>query len=320
VHLWRSLDEVPTDERRVVTIGVFDGVHRGHQTILDRAVERGRELGLPVAVVTFEPHPDSVVRDAPPPAELTPGPLKAELLARHGADGVCVIPFTREFSQWSAEDFVRRVLAERLGARAVVVGENFRFGHKAAGDLRTLEELGERYGFTAHGVRLVADADTITSTLIRTLIAEGEVAEAATELGRAHRLQGVVVRGARLGRAMGFPTANLEVAEHAAVPADGVYAGYLVHLDPPAPGAPADAEREAVRPAAISVGNNPTFAGVSRTVEAHALDRDDLDLYGEHMAVDFVARVRPMLRFDGVDELVAEMRRDIERTRKLLEG
>lgn len=321
VRLWRGVDEVPPGERSVVTIGVFDGVHRGHQTILEQAVVRGRELGLPVVVVTFEPHPDSVVRDVPHPAVLTPSARKAELLEECGADAVCVLSFTREFSQLPAEEFVRHVLVERLRAAAVVVGENFRFGHKASGDLDTLRLLGDKYGFTADGVQLVADADTITSTLIRRMIAEGDVAAAAVELGRPHRVQGVVVRGARRGRELGFPTANLELPEHTAVPADGVYAGWLQRGARLAAVAAEGGEPEESRwAAAISVGDNPTFGGQPRTVEAYALDRDDLDLYGEHMAVEFTARIRPMLRFSGVEELVAEMRRDVDRTRKLLDS
>ncbi|QVQ53657.1 bifunctional riboflavin kinase/FAD synthetase [Spiractinospora alimapuensis] len=313
MRLW-GVGDVPPGGRSVVTIGVFDGVHRG-QTIMRRAVDTGRELGLPVVVVTFEPHPDSVVRDQPHPMVLTPSERKAQLLTECGADAVCVLAFTRELSQLTAEDFVRQVLVEELHATAVVVGENFRFGHKAAGDLDTLHRLGEKYDFTAEGVRLVADADTITSTLIRRFVDEGDVVQAAAELGRPHRVQGVVVRGARRGRDLGFPTANLELPAHTAVPADGVYAGWLLRTpragEPPATG-------EARWPAAVSVGDNPTFGGQARTVEAYALDREDLDLYGEHMAVDFVARIRPMLRFSGVEELVAEMARDVERSRALL--
>lgn len=314
MHNWRGLEEIPADwGRSVVTIGVFDGVHRGHQTLLERAVAHGRRSGLPVVVVTFDPHPDSVVRARPHPAVLTGERHKAELLAEHGADAVCVLPFTREFSQLSAEEFVQTVLAEGLGAAAVVVGENFRFGHKAAGDLEALHVLGEKYDFRVEGVHLVADADTITSTLIRECIAAGRVAEAGTELGRPHRLEGVVVRGDRRGRELGFPTANLEVAPHAAIPADGVYAGRLRRTQQ-------RGEPEGVWPAALSIGTNPTFDGQVRSVEAYALDRDDLDLYGEHMAIEFSARVRPTLRFESAEELVAEMHRDVARVRELLAG
>ena len=313
--MMRGLDEVPRDwGRSVVTIGVFDGVHRGHQTILHRAVAAGQEHNLPVVVVTFEPHPDTVVRAVSHPPVLTPPARKAELLGDHGADAVCVLPFTREFSQLSPDDFVQRVLVDRLHAAVVVVGENFRFGHKAAGDLDALHNLGEKYDFAAEGVQLLVDADTITSTLVRECIAAGDLPTATQELGRPHRVGGVVVHGAQRGRDLGFPTANLDLVTHSAVPADGVYAGWLerqVESDAAAP-----AERR--WPAAISVGSNPTFAGAVTTVEAYALDRDDLELYGTHVAVDFVERIRPTLRFDNVEELVAEMRRDVDRVRQLL--
>lgn len=311
---WRGLAEVPADwGRSVVTIGVFDGVHRGHQTILAHAVTQARRLDLPVVVVTFDPHPDTVVRAAPHPPELTGERRRVELLGQHGADAVCVLPFTRAFSRLSAEEFVQAVLVERLGAAAVVVGENFRFGHKAAGNVETLRELGEKYDFTAEGVRLVVDADTITSTLIRDLLAAGDVDAAYAELGRPHRVEGVVVRGEQRGRALGFPTANLDLPPHTAIPDDGVYAGWLLRTEP-RPG------QEARWPAAISIGTNPTFDGRSRSVEAYALDRDQLDLYGEHLAIEFTARVRPTLRFDDVAALVTEMRRDVERVRELLSG
>ncbi|WP_179642296.1 bifunctional riboflavin kinase/FAD synthetase [Spinactinospora alkalitolerans] len=311
---WLGPDEIPRDwGRSVVTVGVFDGVHRGHQTILRRAAEHARRLGLPVVVVTFDPHPDSVVRGGAAPAALTSGERKAALLEEHGADAVCVLPFTRELASLSAEEFVQRVLVDRLHTAAVVVGEDFRFGHKAAGDVETLVTLGEKYDFTAEGVRRVAGADTITSTLIRGLVAEGDVAGALEELGRPHRVEGVVVHGAARGRELlGFPTANLDLPPGTAVPADGVYAGRLLPVGPDEDGS--------CWPAAVSVGTNPTFEGDRRTVEAYALDRDDLDLYGRHMAVDLLHHIRPMLRFDSVGELIEAMARDVARTRELLIG
>ena len=197
-----------------------------------------------------------------------------------------MLPFTYEFSQLGPDEFVRAVLVDRLHAAQVVVGENFRFGHKAAGDVALLAELGEKYDFTAEGVPLLTDgAVRISSSAIRELLAAGDVAAAARLLGRPHRVEGVVVRGQQRGRALGFPTANLETPPHTAIPADGVYAGWLVALD----AAGAQAQRW---PAAISVGTNPTFDGQERTVEAYALDRDDLDLYGMHVAADFASRLR----------------------------
>jgi riboflavin kinase / FMN adenylyltransferase len=204
------------------------------------------------------------------------------------------------------------VLVDRLHAARVVVGENFRFGHKAAGDVALLAELGEKYDFSAEGVPLLTENGvTISSTAIRALLAAGDVAGAAKDLGRPHRVEGVVVRGHQRGRALGFPTANLETLPHTAVPADGVYAGWLASLD-------SDGTEVERWPAAISVGTNPTFDGRERTVEAYALDRDDLDLYGRHVAVDFAERLRETLKFDSVDDLVAQMHHDVDETRRLV--
>ncbi len=303
---WQGLDEVPRSwGRSVVTIGVFDGVHRGHQRIVARAVQVAADRALPVVVVTFDPHPDEVIRPGSHPPFLSTAGRRAQLLAGLGADAVLVLPFTREFSQLGPDEFVRAVLAERLHAAAVVVGENFRFGYRARGDVALLAELGEKYDFTAEGVPLLRDsADvTVSSSEIRELLAAADVAAAARLLGRPHRVEGVVVRGQQRGRALGFPTANLETPPHTAIPADGVYAGWLALLD-------ADGGDQDRWPAAISVGSNPTFGGQDRTVEAYALDRDDLDLYGAHMAVDFVAWLRGMTRFGSVADLIEQMHRD----------
>jgi riboflavin kinase/FMN adenylyltransferase len=310
---WHGTPEVPADfGPSVVTIGEFDGVHRGHQRIVGRAVQAAGEAGLPAVVVTFDPHPDEVIRPGSHPPMLCSGRRRAELLAGLGVDALCVIPFTLEFSRVGPDEFVRTVLADRLRARRVVVGENFRFGHKAAGDVALLAELGEKYDFTAEGVPLLSENGvTISSTGIRARLAEGDVAAAAHDLGRPHRVEGIVVRGHQRGRALGFPTANLSSPPHTAIPADGVYAGWLARLGS------GGAERERW-PAAISVGTNPTFDGQEQTVEAYALDRDDLDLYGAHMAADFVTRLRPTLKFSSADELVAQMHVDVGDARRLL--
>jgi riboflavin kinase / FMN adenylyltransferase len=310
---WVGPLDVPDDwGRSVVTIGVFDGVHRGHQRIVARAVEAAVELALPVVVVTFDPHPDEVVRPGTHPPFLSTARRRSELLAGLGVAAVCIIPFTLEFSRLGPDEFVRAVLVDRLHAARVVVGENFRFGHKAAGDVALLAELGEKYDFTAEGVPLLAENGvTISSTGIRTMLAEGDVAGAAHDLGRPHRVEGVVVRGHQRGRALGFPTANLETLPHTAIPADGIYAGWLARLD-------TDGAELARWPAAISVGTNPTFDGRERTVEAYALDRDDLDLYGDHVAVDFAVRLRATLKFDSVDDLVRQMAIDVDDSRRLL--
>jgi riboflavin kinase/FMN adenylyltransferase len=310
---WQGPDEVPAGWGScVVTVGVFDGVHRGHQRDVGRAKAAAGQMGLPVVTVTFDPHPDEVVRPGSHPPLLCSVRRRCELLAGLGVDAVCVIPFSHEFSQLGPDEFVRAVLVDRLHAAHVVVGEDFRFGHKARGDVALLAELGDKYDFTAEGVPLLTDGGiTISSTAIRNLLSGGDVAAAAGELGRPHRVEGVVVRGHQRGRALGFPTANLEMLPHTAVPADGVYSGWLVSLDPDG----AEVERW---PAAISVGTNPTFDGRERTVEAYALDRDDLDLYGTHMAADFVSRIRGQARFDSVDELVEQMHLDVDAARAIL--
>ncbi|MBX6384009.1 MAG: bifunctional riboflavin kinase/FAD synthetase [Microbispora sp.] len=308
---WHGLDEVPQDwGRSIVTIGVFDGVHLGHQRLVARAVETARDQGLPAVAVTFDPHPDEVVRPGSHPPRLTTTDRRVELLHALGVDAVCVLPFTLEFSRMSPDEFVQTALVDRLHAAGVVVGENFRFGHKASGDLETLRTLGEKYDFTAEGVPLVSDGDAISSTLIRERLAAGDVAGAAALLGRPHRVEGVVVRGHRRGRALGFPTANVESPQYTAIPAEGVYAGWLECTQSPSP---YEGERW---PAAISIGTNPTFDGVERTVEAYALDRDDLDLYGAHVAVDFGERLRETLKFDSIEALIEKMHEDVARARE----
>jgi riboflavin kinase / FMN adenylyltransferase len=325
VYRWNGLNDVPSDWGEcVATIGVFDGVHRGHQRIVARAAEiaarprgsggsapPGQGQSLPVVVITFDPHPDEVVRPGSHPPLLTTLRRLGELLAGMGVDALLVLPFDLEFSKLSPDEFVRVVLSERLHAAGVVVGENFRFGHRAAGDVPLLAKLGEKYDFTAEGVPLlVTDGVTISSSFIRERLAAGDVRGAALALGRPHRVEGIVVRGQQRGRALGFPTANLESPLHTAIPADGVYAGWLLTLGPE--GAQTDRW-----PAAISIGTNPTFGGEDRSVEAYALDRDDLDLYGAHAAIEFTDRLRGTVRFDSVADLIAQMHADVRQARAL---
>lgn len=305
---WRGADQAPRGwGRSVVTIGVFDGVHRGHQQTIGYAVARAKELGVPSVLVTFDPHPSEVVRPGSHPAMLTSPTRKAELIEELGVDALCVIPFTQAFSKLSAEAFVHDVLVEQLHASAVVVGENFRFGHKASGDVELLTRLGRNFGFAVEGAPLLVDDGTVySSTYVRASVAAGDVEAAAKALGRPHRLEGVVIRGDQRGRQIGFPTANLMTGRFAAIPADGVYAGRLIRAHEGRP-----------LQAAISVGTNPTFAGTERRVEAYVLDFDD-DLYGERLALDFLAHLRPTLRFDGIDELVEAINEDVARTRVIL--
>lgn len=294
----------------MVTIGVFDGVHRGHQQVIGHAVKRAKERGLRSVVVTFDPHPAEVVRPGSHPPVLTEPSRKAELIERLGVDVLCVLPFTQEFSRLSPEGFVHDVLVENLHAALVVVGENFRFGHKAAGDVALLTRLGRSFGFAVEGAPLVSgegDGETVfSSTYIRACVGAGDVSAAAAALGRPHRLDGVVVRGDRRGRLLGYPTANVLARPYAAVPADGVYAAWLVR----------DKAGDRL-PAAVSIGTNPTFAGQDRRVEAHVLDFHE-DLYGEPVSLDFIARLRDMRTYDTVDLLVAQIERDIADTRTVM--
>ncbi|WP_434743914.1 bifunctional riboflavin kinase/FAD synthetase [Micromonospora sp. SH-82] len=309
---WRGYDAAPVDwDRSVVTIGVFDGVHRGHQATIGHAVARARELGVKSVVVTFDPHPAEVVRPGSHPAVLTEPDRKAELFAALGVDALCVVPFTGEFSRLSAEDFVHDILVEHLRATLVVVGENFRFGHRAAGDVALLGRLGHTFGFAVEDGPLLAEEGTVfSSTYVRSRIEAGDVAAAAAVLGRPHRLEGVVVRGDQRGRELGFPTANLLCPPYPAVPADGVYAGWFIRYG--RAGGPTVA-----LPSAISVGTNPTFSGRERRVEAHVLDFDD-DLYGERVALDFVAHLRGQVKYDGIEPLLTQMSADVAQVRRIL--
>src|SRR4051812_28212869 len=299
---------------------MYDGVHRGHQTLIGAAVARARAMRRPCLLLTFDPHPAEVIRPGSHPAILTAMDRKAELVAGLGVDAMCVLPFTQEFMRLSPESFTHTVLVEHLHAAQVVVGRNFTYGHKAAGTVETLTAEGRRFGFTVEGIALRSvaedgdgeDAVTISSTYIRACVAAGDMESAAAALGRPHRVDGVVVRGDRRGRALGYPTANVESPAYTAIPADGVYAGHLVLRDPRS-----GASKERY-PAAISVGTNPTFEGSRRTVEAFVLDFDG-DLYGEHVGVEFVSRLRAMAAFPDVASLVAAMDDDVVRTRALLD-
>ncbi|MEV4117045.1 bifunctional riboflavin kinase/FAD synthetase [Nonomuraea sp. NPDC049695] len=301
--------------RSVVTIGVYDGVHRGHQRVVERAVAVAHERGLRSVAVTFEPHPEEVVRPGSRPQRLTSPRRRAELLAGLGVDEIDVVEFTLDVSRTSPDDFAQNVLAERLRAAVVVVGENFVFGHQASGDVEALRTLGDKYDFEVEVVPLLSRGlDAISSTAIRERLAEGDVEGAREQLGRPHRVEGVVVRGYQRGRQLGFPTANVETPQHTAIPADGVYAGWLECVRVANLPALYAGERW---PAAISIGTNPTFEGVPRTVEAYALDRDDLELYGVHVAVEFAARLRGNTRFESIDALIAQIQADADATRRL---
>ncbi|WP_241384288.1 bifunctional riboflavin kinase/FAD synthetase [Rhodococcus sp. CH91] len=314
---WRGLDEIPADWGRcVLTIGVFDGVHRGHQQLIARAVEAARARGVPAVLMTFDPHPMEVVRPGSHPAQLTTLARRAELAEQLGIDVFCVMPFTPEFMKLSPERYAHEILVERLHVAEVVVGENFTFGKKAAGNVDMLRAIGERIGFAVRGLTLVAEhAVTFSSTYIRSCVDAGDVAAAADALGRPHRVEGVVVHGDGRGRGLGFPTANVAPPIYAAIPADGVYAAWFTVLDS---GSPVEGMTAGQRyRAAVSVGTNPTFSGRKRTVEAFVLD-EKADLYGQHVAVDFVERLRGMEKFDSVEALISAMHRDADRAREVL--
>jgi len=289
----------------VVVIGNFDGVHRGHVEIIRTA--KASEPNARVVAITFWPHPMSVIRPDQTPPLLTTLERRKELLRSAGVDEVIVVNFTTDVASWSPERFVDEVLRP-LHPTRIVVGENFRFGFRAAGDVATLEELGAG-DFKVQALPLLTDGtQPSSSTLIRHAVAEGDFGRVRELSDHAFRFSGVVVEGDHRGRQMGFPTANVPVPPGMAVPADGVYAGWVTRLDVPSPR----------WPAAISVGTNPTFDGVARRVEAYVLDRDDLELYGVPIGIDFYARLRGQIKYEGMESLIKQMHADVEQARHIL--
>lgn len=302
----RGLDEVAASPS-VVTIGVFDGVHRGHRAIIGRAVRAARDADLRSVAVTFDPHPMTVVGPDRVPPLLQPVQERVELLAASGVDVVLVLPFTRELSVLEPAAFVERVLAGSLDARRVVVGTNFRFGHRAAGDVELLAVLGVDHGFAAEAVTLLElEGLPISSSQVRDHLGTGDVEWATAALGRPWSYTGEVVRGDGRGRTIGVPTANVVAPAAILRPGGGVYA---------ATAAQGDERWHAV----VNVGTRPTFDGTTTTVEAHLLgasaQADDLDLYGQQLQLSFLARLRDEQRFEGPDELVAQIRADIDAAR-----
>jgi riboflavin kinase / FMN adenylyltransferase len=291
---------------RHVAVGEFDGVHLGHREVI-----AGNDT-----VLTFEPHPLRVVRPEAAPKLLTSLAVKAELIAGLGVEELVVIPFDDTFAAQTPMEFIDHVLVERLGATRVSVGENFRFGHGGQGTSVELAAYGRRHGFEVIAVALEREGgEPVSSTRIRGLIGKGRVAEAALLLGRPHRVEGVVVRGHGRGAQLGFPTANVAPPMYSAIPADGVYAAWFTVLGHgPVTGTVVPGERYQ---AAVSIGTNPTFSGRTRTVEAFVLD-SEADLYGQHVAVDFVARLRGQLKFDSIRDLVVAMGKDTDKARQIL--
>jgi riboflavin kinase/FMN adenylyltransferase len=288
-------------QMKVVAIGIFDGVHAGHQKIISTAKHLGQ-----VTALTFDPHPASVVAPERAPSQLLPIKDRIELLKQAGADQVVVLNFNQEFSNLSPDQFIENVLLGQFKAEHIVIGENFNFGFKAQGSPKYLSEVGPKYGFEVSIVKLQAERGSIiSSTRIRSLIIDGEIERANELLTRNFYLRGPVVHGEKRGREIGYPTANLGLTPLATVPADGVYAGWL-------------SVGENRWPAAISIGTNPTFPGVrGRQVEAYAIDQVGLDLYDQDAKIEFGFRLRDTLQFDGLAPLLAQMKKDCDQAREL---
>ncbi|MBI3932411.1 MAG: bifunctional riboflavin kinase/FAD synthetase [Acidobacteria bacterium] len=295
--------------RPAVSVGNFDGVHRGHQVLVEVAVRDARSLGGTAVVLTFDPHPSHVLSPDRAPSALMTVEQKAEVLAGLGVDKLAVLPFTPELSQETPDEFVRLVIEATLGAQLVVVGSGFRFGHRRAGDVETLERLGRERGFRVHAVEpALHEGAPISSTRIREALARGDVEAARILLGRAFFVDGTVVPGEGRGRRLGIPTANLDLVNET-LPGGGVYAGRFRGLR---------ADTGEPRPAVVNVGRRPTFGGGRVTVEAHVLDYEG-DLYGRPVRLEFLVRLREERRFPGAEALVAQIRQDVARAREVLE-
>ncbi len=293
-------------EQSVVVIGVFDGVHKGHQALLNRAKEIAD--GRPIIALTFDPHPRAVFAPDSVPPMLTTLADRVELLKIHSADQVAVMKFNEKFAAMSPEDFVKNVLVDQLHVGTVIVGKNFTYGARAAGSADTLIKDGLKYNFIVDIQELAGGEEPISSSRIRNLVMEGKVEQARELLSRPHRLDGVVVHGEKRGREIGYPTANLGKIDGQTIPADGIYAGWLtVGIN--------------FWPAAISIGTNPTFEGDrGRQVEAYALDQQGLDLYDKAASIEFGWFLRPTLKFNGLDELLVQMKKDCDEARRLTEA
>lgn len=292
-------------DTNVVVIGVFDGVHKGHQVLLNRAKEIAN--GRSIIALTFDPHPTTVFAPDMAPTMLTTLADRVELLKIHNADQVAVIKFNEKFAAMSPEEFVQSVLVNQLNASTVIIGKNFTYGHKAAGNVDTLIKAGKVHNFSVDVQELKSDTEVISSSRIRSLVVEGKVEKARELLSRPHRLDGVVVHGEKRGREIGYPTANLGKIEGQTIPADGVYAGWLtVGIN--------------FWPAAISIGINPTFEGArGRQVEAYALDQEGLDLYDKNASIEFGWYLRPTLKFENLETLLVQMKKDCDQARELTE-
>jgi riboflavin kinase/FMN adenylyltransferase len=318
--VWRSLTDVPADlGPTVVTIGNFDGVHRGHQAVLERTVGLARELGAASVAMTFDPHPKAVHAPEHTPELITGLADRLDRMAAMGLDGILVQEYTLDFALQTPQEFARAYLVDGLSATAIVLGQDTRFGRGNAGDLDTMRALGKALGFA---VEVVDDAAGATegsrrwsSTWVRELLEAGDLRGAAEILGRPHRLRGTIVHGDEIGREIGFPTANLDVTG-GFIPRHGVYAGWLTVVDPRDGGS--DVVAGEALPSAVSLGINYTVGGQELRVEAHVIDRGGLDLYGAEAVLDLVEWRRPMLDFGSLEALTAALAEDVAWCREVL--
>ena len=307
MQTFRTLRDVPSNlSDTAVTIGKFDCLHLGHQSLFAELIAYARENQLAPTIVTFDRHPDHLLRPDRAKAPILGRNQKHEMLNQSGADYLLELEFKQELADKTPEQFAKQILVDTLRAKMVMVGEGFRFGNQGSGNSQTLRELGQLYGFEVREVNPVeVDGEIVSTTRVRELLDQGDVATVARLLGRVHVAVGVVEHGQKIGRKIGFPTANLSREAEGYLPLDGVYSGWLVS--------------EGVRyPAAHSVGINETFQAVPRLVESHVLDETDLDLYDKVVTLEFVDFVRPVEKFDGVDSLVGQINLDLEVVRKQL--
>ncbi|MBP3087820.1 bifunctional riboflavin kinase/FAD synthetase [Corynebacterium sp. sy017] len=318
MDIWNGLTEVPsTLESAVVTIGVFDGIHRGHRMLISQATQRAQELAVPSVLLTFNPHPLAILCPDRMPPMLGSVAERADLVAELGIDHMLALNFNADMARLEPEQFFVQVLLETLHARTIVVGENFSFGYRAQGTTDTLKELGKKYGVEVNVVQLLTENNTVLcSTFIRNCLASGDIAQANWALGRNYSVSGQVVRGAgRGGKELGYPTANLYFPDSVALPQDGVYAGFFqIISEAPIDG---DMEKKTRYPAAISVGHNPTFGDERRSVESFVLDKDT-DLYGHTVVVEFVEHIRGMKKFDSLSDLLDAIATDVDKVRDML--
>jgi len=302
-----STKEIPAGlPESSVTIGKFDGIHLGHQQLIAETIESAEEHSLIPVVVTFDRHPHSILSPGTEPQALI-GPMqKAELLEEAGIELVLNLPFDEYLSKLTPEQFVKTVLVDSLKARIVTIGEGFRFGVDQQGDVETLRNLGVQLGFMVKVIpNYLVDGEVVSTSKIRSLLLEGNVVTAAKLLGRLHSTRGVIEHGLKIGRQIGFPTANMSRSAEGFLPLDAVYAGWLY----------AEGERYMT---ALSVGINETFEAVPRLVEAHVIDQQGLDLYDKVITLEYVDFIRNAAKFDGVESLVAEINRDLDKIRALL--